>query len=119
MTGLSVDIPVLEVMALVKRLDGHGGMSAAECDAAQRGHERLKAVLAGRSISYESGIETIAESLVGEVVRVEKNDGRVYEGELEKLVGFRTAVVKDEPFSHPVNLSMVRSIEPVRAEVAA
>jgi hypothetical protein len=119
MTGLSVDMPALEVMALVKRLDGHGGMTAAECDAAQRGHERLRQALSGQSVPYESGIETIAESLVGEVVRLEKQDGRVYEGELEKLVGFRTAVVKDEPFSHPVNLSTVKSIAAVRSEVAA
>lgn len=119
MKGVSVDFPPLEAMALVKRLNGRGGMTAAECDAAQRGHQRLAQAIGGEAGSYESGIETVAETLVGEPVRVQTMYGKTFEGELERISVFGTVVIKDEPFSHPVNLSLVRSIEPVREEVAA
>lgn len=120
MTGVLVDFPALEAMALVKRLSGDGGMTAAECDAAQRAHQRIASALQlDPTLNYQPGLQTIAEELVGEVVRVKRHDGRVLEGELEKVTGFRSIFVKDDPFSHPVNLSLVKSIEPVRAEVAA
>lgn len=119
MSKIRLDLPLLEAMALAKRLDGKGGLSAAECDAAQRGHQRLvQALSKADASSYESGIETIAESLVGETVRLERTDGRIYEGELEKVAGFRTAFIKDEPFSHPVNLSLVKSIKAVERVAA-
>jgi hypothetical protein len=119
MKNVLVGFPLLEAMALVKRLDDKGGMSAAECDAAQRAHQRLVTVLAGEADALPSGVETIATSLVGEQVRVKTSHGRVFQGQLEKITGFRSIVIKDHPFSHPVNLSLVKSIEPVRSEVAA
>jgi len=119
MKSVSIGFPLLEAMALAKRLEGKGGMSAAECDAAQRAHQRIVTTLAGETDCLPSGLETIAESLVGEEVRVETSYGKVIRGELEKITGFRSIVVKGHPFSHPVNLSLVKSIEPVRAEVAA
>jgi len=118
MSTLTVGLPLLEAMALDKRLKGKGGLTAAEADAAQRGHQRIAQALEG-SGAPQSGVETIAEELVGERVRIKTNYGKTFEGELERLAGFRTAIVKDEPFSHPINLSRVESIEPVRAEVAA
>jgi hypothetical protein len=118
MSTVTLDLPLLEAMALVKRLNGRGGMTAAEADALQRGHQRLAKALQG-SGAPQSGIETIAEELVGERVRIKTTSNKTYVGELERISGFRTAIVKDKPFSHPINLSRVESIEPVRVEAAA
>jgi hypothetical protein len=119
MSGITVTFPPLEAMALAKQLGGQGGMSAAECDAAQRGHQRIVSALTAEVGSYESGIVTIAESLIGEEVRLKTTYGKIFTGKLERLSGFRTAVIAVKPFSHPINLSLVESIEPVRSEVAA
>jgi hypothetical protein len=119
MSGVTVTFPPLEAMALDKRLSGRGGMTAAECDAAQRAHQRVASALTKEVGSYESGIETIAESLIGEEVSLKTTYGKTFTGRLDRLSGFRTVIIADEPFSHPINLSLVESIEPVRSEVPA
>jgi hypothetical protein len=120
-TGALCDFPLPEADALLKRLDGQP-LLPSEAEAAERGRNRLAqavAVETGASGHHESGIESIAHALIGEPVRLETNYGKVLEGELEKVTGFRSVVIKDEPFSHPVNLSLVRTIEPVEQAVAA
>lgn len=118
MTGVLIDFPLPEAFALLKRLDERESLTAADCAAVERATERLRGAVAGGD-GFPTPNETLAEALVGEPVRVETVYGKTFEGTLEKITGFRSIIVSDEPFSHPVNLSLVRTIEPATQEVAA
>jgi hypothetical protein len=117
-TGVLINLPLPEAFALLKRLDERESLTAADCAAVERATERLRGAVAGGE-GFPTANETLAEALVGEQVRVETIYGKTFEGTLEKITGFRSIIVSDEPFSHPVNLSLVRSIQAAEQKVMA
>lgn len=112
--------PILEAEAALKFMDDHDSMTGAECDAAQRFRERLRQAIAvergagGSEAQPEGGMEEIAKALIGQRVRVATFHGSVKTGVLRRLSGFRTVIVEDGEYRHPVNLSLVKSIEVAR-----
>lgn len=118
MLGVVIDFPHFEAAALLKRLDERESLTGRECDLVKQAATRLRGSLSGNP-SFTTSNEVLAEALVGEPVRVETVYGKTFEGTLERITGFRSLVVTDEPFSHPVNLSLVKSIQAAEQKVAA
>lgn len=121
MSPVMVEFPLSEAEGILTRLsaDGERSMSAADCANAESGRQRLAravAVEVGSGGSEEQSIEEIAESLIGQRVRVQTTYGSVKTGILRRLSGFRTAMIEEsERINHPVNLSLVTSIEAEKA----
>lgn len=114
--SVAVEFPIEEAEALLKRLDpdGFDAMTGDECDALEAGQDRLRraaAIERGPGGAHElDALEDLAKALIGHDVVVHCTYGEV-SGRLEKIVGFRSLLLKDRVFRMPVNLSLVDSIE--------
>lgn len=120
MATVLLEPSVVEAEAVLKRLEQSGSMSREECHAVSRFEAKLRQGIAvernaGGSEEDGSGMEEIAKALVGHRVRVATTHGSVKIGTLRRLSGFRTVILEDGKFRHPVNLSLVESIEVERA----
>jgi len=114
-----VDFPLDEAQGVLARLNGEHPMSAREVAAANAGERRLRQAVAveihaSGSAEEPSGLEAIAESLVGESVRILTTHGSVKRGQLERLSGFRTLMIRGADGLFPINLSRVSSIQAER-----
>lgn len=130
---IHVEFPASEAESLLKRV-GNESMSAAECDAAQAGEERLKRAIAiernpggaAHAPPEYSKRDLYAEacSLVGDDVRIVTTYGQEKIGRLDHMRSFSTLILETGPHSRqPVPLSCIESIahivDPVEQKVAA
>lgn len=123
MSRALVEFPLPEAEALLKRTapDGEVSMSAAECEAVEQARARIaQAVRVERGCGgSQPSLAAIAESLVGQRVRVTTSYGAVRTGILTRITGFRSIVVEDGHARHPINVSLIESIERARELEAA
>lgn len=123
MPRIPVEFPPHEALALLNLTAG-GSLSPIEIRDAHAARARLAQAVhieqnSGGSLAGPPDVEAAAEALIGERVHVTTTYGTEITGTLRRVSGFRSIVVDEGPFSRPVNLSLVKSIEPVREGAAA
>lgn len=109
-----VEYPIEEAEAVLSFLepDATGFVDLASLES---GRQRLRqAVLVERGLGGDhelDGLEDLAKALLGERVNVRTTYGSNLVGTLERIVGFRSLLIRDDFVRRPVNLSLVDSIE--------
>jgi len=104
-----------EAEALLKRVSD-GSMSAAECDAAQAGAERLEQALrveraSGGHLAHQSEMRHRAEALIGLPVTVFSTQGKKI-GTLDRIIESTALCVRQGGLVSRVNLDLVTGIYP-------
>lgn len=122
MTRVAVEFPIEEAESIVKRLR-EDPMSAAHCDAATAGCERIERAISierGPGGAHERDLHGEACALVGSEVCIRTTYGAEKRGYLDRVRDFATVILETGPNARqPIPLAQVVSIEPESTEGVA